>query len=72
MPEEFLLCPRCNCRNFYARGSSGQMTFFQVNSGFWPIVTGVNASDLCKADLSPIHCPGCSWSGEIRDLKAAG
>lgn len=68
MPNEYLTCPRCSCLKFYARGDDGKMIFFQVNTDFWPVPTGVNASDLSKADFSPIHCTGCSWAGEISEL----
>ncbi len=70
MSQEFLACPRCGCLKFYARGDAGTMVFFQVNSEFWPVPTGINASDLSQADFSPVHCTGCSWSGEMNDLAA--
>ena len=72
MPEEFLACPRCACLKFYSRRDGGKMIFFQVNTDFLPIGTGVNSSDLSKANFSSIHCTGCSWSGEISDLKIKG
>lgn len=71
MSETFLACPRCGCLKFYAKGGDGKMIFFQVNADHWPVPTGVNISDLSQADFSPIHCTGCSWSGEMKDLPNA-
>ena len=68
MPDNFLTCPRCGGLKFYARGKDGNMIFFQVTGDLWPVPTGVNTSDLSQADFSPIHCTGCSWSGEMGDL----
>ncbi len=48
------------------------MIFFQINADFRPVATGISTSDLSKADFSPIHCTGCSWSGEIKDLRVNG
>lgn len=71
MSNRFLTCPRCGGLKFYARGEDGEMFFFQVNTEHWPVPTEVNMSDLSQADFSPIHCTGCSWSGEMRALCAA-
>ena len=70
MSEEFLSCPRCGCLKFYSRGDEGKLIFFQVDTDFRPVATGVKTSDLSKTNFSPIYCTGCSWSGEIRDLAS--
>lgn len=69
MSDDFLVCPRCGCQKFYARCADGKMIFFRVNGDHWPVPTGVNDCDLSQVDFSPLHCTGCSWSGEMSDLS---
>lgn len=65
---KFMLCPQCGISNFFIKNEKGERLNVKVTRDL-QIIPKDNIQSLGGFDQSMLFCLGCSWYGNVNQLK---
>ncbi len=65
---KFMVCPQCGISNFFIKNEKGERLNVKVTHDF-QIIPKDNSQSLEGFDQSILFCLGCSWHGNVNQLK---
>ena len=65
---KFIVCPQCGIANYYVKNDKGERLNIKVTREL-EIITIDKSKNLDGYNLNELFCLGCSWHGEITELK---
>lgn len=65
---KFMVCSQCGIAYFYVKNKQGEWLNIKVTRKF--VIIPVDESKSLEGfNLNELFCLGCSWHGEINELK---